>query len=99
MASPEPETEAPRYAAACGAAAERAGGAWTFRLGETRVTIEPGPAARFAGLVLHFTDLTALEARAAPYRTRTGPGSPRGGGAGAAEFQLTLRCRSARCAP
>ena len=100
VASPEPETEVPRYAAACGAAAERAGAAWTFRRGETRVTIAPGPGARCAGLVLHFADLTALEARAraVPDADWTRLSSDEAKLA-LPEFQLTLRCRSARCAP
>jgi hypothetical protein len=100
VASPEPDVEAPRYAAACGAAAERDGAAWTVRLGETRVTIEPGSVARFAGLVLHFTDLTALEARAraVPDADWTRLSSEEAELA-LPDFQLTLRCRSARCAP
>ena len=100
VASPEPEAEAPRYAAACGAATERAGGAWAFRLGETCVTIEPGPKARFAGLVLHFTDLTALEARAraVPDADWTRLSSEEAELV-LPEFRLTLRCRSAPCAP
>ncbi|KTS12576.1 hypothetical protein SB2_10240 [Methylobacterium radiotolerans] len=62
--SPAPEADAALYAAATGTAAEAAGDGWTLRLGETRVAIVPGPAARFAALTLRFRGLDALEARA-----------------------------------
>jgi hypothetical protein len=62
--SPAPEADAALYASASGAPAEAAGGVRTLRLGETRVAIVPGPAARFSALALRFRDLDALEARA-----------------------------------
>ncbi len=62
--SPVPEADAALYAAACGAPAEGADTGWTIRLGDTRVAIVPGPAARFAALALRFRSLDALEARA-----------------------------------
>jgi hypothetical protein len=62
--SPAPEADAALYATASGAPAEAAGGVWTLRLGETAITIVPGPVARFAALALRFRDLDALEARA-----------------------------------
>lgn len=100
VTSLDPEADAPRYAAACGATAERAEGAWTIRLGETRVTIKSGPAAHFASLVLHFTDLIELEARvrAMPDADWTWVSSEEAELA-LPEFQLKLCCRSARCAP
>lgn len=100
VASPDPEAEAPRYAAACGAMAERAGELWTIRLGDALVAIEPGPAPRFTGLALHFSDLAALEARAraVPDADWTRLSSEEAELA-LPEFQLTLRCRSVRCAP
>ncbi len=63
--SPAPETDAGLYAAACGAPAEAMGDGWTLQLGETRITIAPGPVARFAALALRFRGLDALETRVA----------------------------------
>ncbi|MCJ2073994.1 VOC family protein [Methylobacterium sp. J-030] len=94
--SPAPEADAALYAAASFAPAEAAGGVWTLRLGEMRVAIVPGPAARFAALALRFRGLDALEARAAALPeaawVRHGPD--------AAEltlpaFGLRLACRAA----
>ncbi len=94
VTSPAPDAEAERYAAACGGRAERAEYGWVIPLGAARVEFRPGPAARFAGLELHFTDLALLEERA---RTVSAVGWRRLA-ADLAElalpaFDLRIRCR------
>jgi hypothetical protein len=63
--STAPEADAALYATASGAPAEAAGDGWTIRLGDMRIAIVPGPAARFAALALRFQGLDALETHAA----------------------------------
>ncbi len=100
VASLAPETEAPRYAAACGATAESVGDGWRVRLGEAVVEISPGPIARFTGLALHFTDLAAIEARAdAMPNARWERLSPEEAYLELPDFELRLRCRTVRCDP
>lgn len=100
VASPASKTEAPRYAAACGATAESVGDGWRVRLGEAVVEISPGPVARFTGLALHFTDLAVVKARAdAMPNARWERLSPEEADLELPDFELRLRCRTARCDP
>lgn len=63
--SPAATADARLYATVSGAPAEAVDDAWILRLGETRIAIVPGPAARFGALALRFRGLDALETRAA----------------------------------
>lgn len=94
--SPAPEADASLYAAAIGAPAEAAGAGFTIRVGETRIVIVPGPAARFAALGLHFRGLDALEARSAvlPEATWVRHG-PDAADLTLPAFDLHLACRAA----
>ncbi|GJD57407.1 VOC family protein [Methylobacterium dankookense] len=92
--SPDPESEAGRYAAACGAPADRVDGTWRIRLGATTVAIVPGERARFRDLGLVFSGLDVLAARAASVAgarwTRLGPDT---GTLALPAFDLRLLCR------
>ncbi len=97
VASPEPEREAGRYAAACGSRAEPRDGGWRIPLGDARLDFVPGPEPRFLSLGLRFADLAAIEARAAALPgarwVGTGPGEA---DLHLVAFDLRLRCGVAR---
>ncbi|MEA1834941.1 VOC family protein [Methylobacterium durans] len=93
--SPEPEAEAGRLAAACGAPAEAGDEGWRIRLGVTTVAIVPGDRARMSNLSLLFTDLDALEGRArllpGAVWTRLGPDAAT---LALPAFDLRFHCRA-----
>ena len=93
--SPDPEAEAGRYAAACGAPAAVIDGAWRIRLDGMTITLVPGERAYFRDLGLVFDGLDALVARAlslpGAHWTRLGPGT---GALALPAFDLHLLCRS-----
>ena len=100
VASPAPETEVPRYAAACATTAESAGDGWRIRLGESVVEIGSGSVARFTGLALDFTDLAVIETRAdAMPNAHWERLSPEEADLELPDFELRLRCRTVRCDP
>lgn len=93
--SPDPDGEAGRYAAACGAPAECVDGTRRIRLGDMTVAIVPGDRARFRDLGLVFAGLDALEARAGALPgaawTRLGPDT---GALALPALDLRLLCRA-----
>ncbi len=97
IASPHPERDAGRYAAACGSPAEPWSGGWRVPLGDAHLDVVPGSEARFLSLGLRFADLAAIGARAAVLPAvrwvEAGPGEA---DLHLPSFDVRLRCGIAR---
>ncbi len=98
VASPEPEADAGRYAAATGSSATPSAAGWRVAVDDFAIDVAPGAAARFAKLGLRFAGLDALAARASatPAARWTAPGADGVALLDIASLDLRIECRSSR---
>ena len=95
VASPDPEADAARFAAACRTQAERSQDGWRIPLGNADLHVVAGPKPCFLDLALRFRTLAEIEALAellpAAQWTRTGPDEAN---VFLPALDLRLRCRT-----